>query len=59
MIAGAIGLYVGYLMLFFAPGQAYRYAGMAVKNTPISMITTRGPLRRARARADTARTTRA
>ena len=43
MIAGAVGLFIGYPMLFFAPGQALRYAGMATKNTPVYLITSRGP----------------
>ena len=29
MVAGLVGLYVGYPMLFFAPGQAVRYGGLA------------------------------
>jgi len=43
MIAGALGLYIGYPMLFFAPGQTMRYAGMAVKNTPFHLLAARGP----------------
>ncbi|HTL31583.1 MAG TPA: DUF6056 family protein [Kofleriaceae bacterium] len=42
MIAGAIGLYIGYPMLFFAPGQHLRYAGMATRNTPSYLLTSRG-----------------
>jgi hypothetical protein len=42
MIAGAVGLYVGYPMLFFAPGQALRYAGIATRQTPIFMLKERG-----------------
>lgn len=42
MIAGAVGLYIGYPMLFFAPGQALRYAGMATKNSPLHMLAERG-----------------
>lgn len=42
MLAGAAGLYVGYPMLFFAPGQALRYAGMATRNTPINLLKERG-----------------
>jgi hypothetical protein len=42
MIAGAIGLYIGYPMLFFAPGQAERYAGIATKNSPIHLLLERG-----------------
>ena len=43
MLAGLTGLYIGYPMLFFAPGQALRYAGMAVRNTPLNMLRERGP----------------
>src|SRR5215475_6047161 len=42
MLAGAAGLYVGYPMLFFAPGQTLRYAGMATRNTPLTMLRERG-----------------
>jgi hypothetical protein len=42
MIAGAIGLYVGYPMLFFAPGQHLRYAGIATKYTPLFLLKERG-----------------
>lgn len=42
MLAGAAGLYVGYPMLFFAPGQAMRYAGMATRNTPLTLLRERG-----------------
>ena len=42
MIAGAIGLYIGYPMLFLAPGQALRYAGLATRNTPLHLIAERG-----------------
>jgi hypothetical protein len=42
MLAGLAGLYVGYPMLFFAPGQALRYAGMAVRNTPVTLLRERG-----------------
>ncbi|MBA3817524.1 MAG: hypothetical protein H0X17_01410 [Deltaproteobacteria bacterium] len=42
MVAGAAGLYVGYPMLFFAPGQALRYAGMATRNTPVNLLAERG-----------------
>jgi hypothetical protein len=42
MIAGALGLYVGYPMLFLAPGQALRYAGMATKNSPLHVLVERG-----------------
>lgn len=43
MVAGALGLFIGYPMLFFAPGQALRYAGMATRNTPMFLIALRGP----------------
>lgn len=42
MLAGAAGLYIGYPMLFFAPGQALRYAGMATRNTPLNLLAERG-----------------
>lgn len=42
LVAGAAGLYVGYPMLFFAPGQALRYAGMATRNTPLTLLRDRG-----------------
>ena len=42
MIAGMVGLYVGYPMLFFAPGQAVRYGGMATRETPIKLLVDRG-----------------
>jgi len=42
MVAGGLGLYIGYPMLFFAPGQALRYAGMATRNTPINLLKERG-----------------
>lgn len=42
MIAGAIGLYIGYPMLFFAPGQHLRYAGIATKYTPLFLLKERG-----------------
>lgn len=42
MVAGGLGLFVGYPMLFFAPGQAVRYAGLATRETPLYMITSRG-----------------
>jgi hypothetical protein len=42
MIAGALGIYIGYPMLFFAPGQALRYAGMATKNSPWHLLVSRG-----------------
>lgn len=42
MIAGALGLFIGYPMLFLAPGQAQRYAGMATKSSPIKELVGRG-----------------
>ena len=42
MVAGMIGLYVGYPMLFFAPGQAVRYGGLATKETPARLLAERG-----------------
>jgi hypothetical protein len=43
MVTGAIGLCIGYPMLFLAPGQALRYAGMATRNTPVFLLKLRGP----------------
>ena len=42
MVTGCVGLLVGYPMLFFAPGQALRYAGMANRNTPLRLLAERG-----------------
>jgi Family of unknown function (DUF6056) len=42
MIAGGVGLFIGYPMLFFAPGQALRYAGMATHYTPGNLLKLRG-----------------
>ncbi|MDQ3336690.1 MAG: DUF6056 family protein [Myxococcota bacterium] len=42
MIAGGVGLWIGYPMLFFAPGQALRYAGMGTRNTPVRLLQERG-----------------
>jgi hypothetical protein len=42
MIAGVVGLYVGYPMLFFAPGQSVRYAGLATRDTPFKLLEIRG-----------------
>jgi hypothetical protein len=42
MIAGAVGLYIGYPMLFLAPGQTVRYAGLATRNTPTRLLADRG-----------------
>lgn len=42
MIAGLFGLGLGYAMLFFAPGQRERYAGLATRATPLQLIADRG-----------------
>jgi hypothetical protein len=42
MIAGALGLVVGYAMLMFAPGQAERYAGRAAKFDALGLVAGRG-----------------
>jgi hypothetical protein len=42
MIAGAIGLVVGYAMVLLAPGQAERYAGRAARYSALGLITSRG-----------------
>jgi Family of unknown function (DUF6056) len=42
MIAGMVGLYIGYPMLFFAPGQSVRYSGLATRDTPGKLIAERG-----------------
>jgi hypothetical protein len=42
MIAGLVGLGLGYAMLFFAPGQRERYAGLATRATPLQLIADRG-----------------
>ena len=42
MIAGALGLFIGYPMLFFAPGQTQRYAGVATKSSPLHVLAERG-----------------
>ncbi|HEY5924722.1 MAG TPA: DUF6056 family protein [Kofleriaceae bacterium] len=42
MVAGMVGLYVGYPMLFFAPGQAVRYGGVATRDTPTKLLADRG-----------------
>ena len=42
MIAGMIGLYVGYPMLIFAPGESVRYGGLATGDTPIKLLENRG-----------------
>ena len=42
MVAGLVGLAVGYVTLLLAPGQAYRYGGLATKQTTLAMIADRG-----------------
>lgn len=42
MVAGMIGLYIGYPMLFFAPGQTMRYGGLATRETPTKLLADRG-----------------
>jgi len=42
MLAGMIGLYIGYPMLFFAPGQSVRYGGIAAHYTPTRLLADRG-----------------
>jgi hypothetical protein len=42
MVAGMLGLYVGYPMLFFAPGQTVRYGGVAERDTPVKLLADRG-----------------
>ena len=42
MVSGMIGLYVGFPMLIFAPGQSKRYAGLATHATPSKLLDERG-----------------
>lgn len=42
MITGMVGLYVGYPMLFLAPGQSVRYGGQATRDTPTKLLAERG-----------------
>jgi hypothetical protein len=42
MIAGLVGLAAGYLALLLAPGQGYRYGGLATKQSTLTMIAERG-----------------
>jgi hypothetical protein len=42
MLAGMLGLYIGYPMLFFAPGQTIRYGGLATRDTPTKLLADRG-----------------
>jgi hypothetical protein len=38
MFAGVLGLIAGYLLLYFAPGQAFRYNGLAAQQTLLQRI---------------------
>ncbi len=42
MLAGVAGLWVGYFLLFFAPGQTKRYGGVASKASPVATVLERG-----------------
>ena len=42
MVAAAVGLAVGYGLLFFAPGQTVRYAGLGVDLSPLATIRSHG-----------------
>lgn len=42
MVAGLLGVVIGYAMLFFAPGQTARYGGIAIQLTPFRMLAERG-----------------
>jgi hypothetical protein len=42
MVAGVIGLFVGYAMLYFAPGQALRYEGKHFHIGPLELLRDRG-----------------
>lgn len=42
MIAGVVGVLVGSAMLYFAPGQAFRYDGLATKQSVVQRIVSRG-----------------
>jgi Family of unknown function (DUF6056) len=41
MFAGVLGLLAGYLLLYFAPGQAFRYNGLAAQQTLLQRIFSR------------------
>lgn len=41
MFAGILGLVAGYLLLYFAPGQAFRYNGLAAQQTLLQRIFSR------------------
>lgn len=42
MLAGMLGLYIGYPMLIFAPGESLRYGGLATVATPTVLLANRG-----------------
>jgi len=42
MLTGLVGLWVGYPLLFFAPGQTKRYGGMVAQAGPIGTVLERG-----------------
>ncbi len=42
MLAGMVGLFIGYPMLFFAPGQMMRYGGIGARETPVRLLFDRG-----------------
>ena len=42
MVAGMVGLYIGYPMLIFAPGESVRYGGLATVATPTALLAARG-----------------
>jgi hypothetical protein len=42
MVAGMIGLGIGYAMLIFAPGQSVRYGGFAARYSPVELVAARG-----------------
>lgn len=42
MIAGVLGLALGYVLLMFAPGQSARYGGLAQQAGPIERVLERG-----------------
>ncbi|HSD86720.1 MAG TPA: DUF6056 family protein [Kofleriaceae bacterium] len=42
MVSGLVGLYIGYPMLFLAPGQSMRYGGLATRDTPSKLLSERG-----------------
>jgi hypothetical protein len=48
MIAGAIGAIVGFLALYFAPGQDVRYQGLATEHSVLERIAERGLVGNAR-----------